>query len=148
VTFLVFNHVPPPLPRAVASTAPISCRAFVAVLMITSRGTFHMGSLPPVKWEVNVRRLLKNSPGADTGPAKSAVSREIAQAASPHAAFPGYFNRLSGRNQNRLPANVGSPHGHSVKIIEYNAIPTQFSGLKLYFIQCVIARILKNQPAK
>ena len=30
VTFIIFRHSPPPLPRAVASTAPISSRAFVA----------------------------------------------------------------------------------------------------------------------
>lgn len=31
MTFWVFNHIPPPLPRAVAPTSSISCRAFVAV---------------------------------------------------------------------------------------------------------------------
>src|SRR3984957_10948343 len=31
VTFLILNHVPPPPPRAVASTAPISCRACAAI---------------------------------------------------------------------------------------------------------------------
>src|ERR1700676_2067082 len=31
MTFLVFKHIPPLLPRAVASTAPISCRVFVVV---------------------------------------------------------------------------------------------------------------------